>query len=651
MIMTLERLRMENFKGIKQLTVVFNSEKTEIRGMNGTGKTTIVDAFCWVLFNTNAAGDAPGSDNFREKPLDEFGQVIHNLDTTVELFCTLDGQRFDLKRTQSENWVKKRGNAEATFQGNVSTYWINGVETKQVEFKQRIKAIADDEVFRLVGSLSAFNQMEWKKRRAQLLALADSDVDGDLLAMDEYRPIADELAQRNISIDDLRKVLTDQEKSIKAELKMLPVRIDTVKKATQDVSDREVKDAEYSIKESAGDIEKIDALIADARAQMNQDGNRGKILALEEEIVSVKRRLQDAHDAKRRELVSECDSANKDYVRLITMCSDEENRIGRMQKELEVQKATRDKLRERYWNVKRTVVKADGVCPTCGQELPADKVQEAQARLEAAKRTQLSDIQNEGKSVAALIEDGEKKLAESDAAFETLRERVQAAKSALESAQSAAKDFPAEVDMSADERLVGLYAQLDELKANAGGESPTKIRDLTARKVELQERIDRNKEVLLKRRVSLDNAKMIKDYEIRQSELGAQLSETELLVSLVEQFITDRCGALEQSINAHFPTVQWKLFDSQINGGIQDVCMCMVDCDGVMVPYNTANTASQINADVEIVNVLSDKYGVQVPLFIDNSERVNVLAPTQSQLITLAVSTDDVLVAEGGSVK
>ena len=210
MRMTIERMKLENFKGCRELEINFNADKTEIKGANGTGKTTIADAFTWVLFNKDSHGNAPGSDNFHEKPLDELGQECHNLDTTVTLDCTLDGHRFDLKRTQAENWVKKRGNADATFQGNVSTYWINGVETKLSDFKQRIAAIADEEVFRLIGSLSAFNALEWKKRRAQLLSLSGVDIDGEMLARPEYRPLADEVGQRGITVDDLKKVLTDQ---------------------------------------------------------------------------------------------------------------------------------------------------------------------------------------------------------------------------------------------------------------------------------------------------------------------------------------------------------------------------------------------------------------------------------------------------------
>jgi hypothetical protein len=107
--------------------------------------------------------------------------------------------------------------------------------------------------------------------------------------------------------------------------------------------------------------------------------------------------------------------------------------------------------------------------------------------------------------------------------------------------------------------------------------------------------------------------------------------------------VQDRCSALEDSINARFPTVRWKLFETQINGGIADVCQCYIPCESGLVSYGSANTAAQINADIEIVNVLSQHYGISLPLFADNSERVNRLADTTAQLVTLSVSTDSEL--------
>jgi len=640
MRMILNRLHMENFKGVRDMTIDFSEQRTTVRGMNGTGKTTIVDAFCWALWNQDSHGNAPGSDNFREKPLDENGDVIHNLDTTVELFCALDGQRFDVKRTQTENWVKKRGNRDATFQGNVSTYWINGVETKQADFKARIKAIADEDIFRLVGSLSAFNSMEWKKRRAALLALAGDDVDGELLARDEYRPLADEIAARNVSPDDLRKVLADSRKAIGNELKMLPIRIDEAQKSMPDLKPEQVRDAEYLVESTKHDIEGVEEQIMTAKAQAGQGGRRGQILALEAELVSMKRRVLDDFMAAKRKLQADMDDASDSFRRASAQLSNARASRQRLADRLDKESTVLAELRKKYMDVKRMPVTVSNTCPTCGQALPADRVEETRRAAEQEKRQHLDDIGRQGKAGAELVESIKADIADVEQTIADCENRQRAAETAREAAAQALKDFPAEPDWSAESRISDAESELEALRAEQTENPDEKVRQLTDRKREMLALIDRQNAILARRDVAVEARQRIKAYEARQQELGAQLGEVEMLIDLLERFIQDRCGALEDSINSHFPTVRWKLFDRQINGGLVDTCVAMLECDGAYVPYESANTARQIAADVEIIDVLSARYDVRVPLFVDNAERVNVLPEIESQTITLAVSTD-----------
>ena len=72
----------------------------------------------------------------------------------------------------------------------------------------------------------------------------------------------------------------------------------------------------------------------------------------------------------------------------------------------------------------------------------------------------------------------------------------------------------------------------------------------------------------------------------------------------------------------------------------------MVPCGNAYVPYPTANTASQLLSDLEIVDVLSKRYDTKLPVFFDNRERVNVLPPVDAQLITLSVTHDDPIKVE-----
>lgn len=650
MRLTLERMALDNFKGIRHLELSFGADGADIKGANGTGKTTIVDAFTWVLFNQSASGDAPGSDKFREKPLDENGEVIHNLDTTVALDFLLDGQRFDLKRTQRENWVKKRGNAEAVFQGNVSTYWINGVETKQQDFKDRISAIADGEIMRLVGSLSAFNLLDWKKRRAQLLTLAGNDVDSELLARDEYRPIADEIARRNISPDELKKVLADKRKAIGKELQLLPVRIDEAKASMPQITAAEIRDAEYLIEDCKKTIASCEQQIIEARAASGEGAARAQIMALEQAVVNRKRQIMDEYEAEKRKVTAESEAASENFRRLSAMLGDAKreaelrgNRVDAAEKQVQA-------LRDQYMMTKRQQITVSDTCPTCGQPLPSERVDEIKRAAEASRRSELLTLAERGKQAAAEVDRLKQTRDEAAQNAAELDGRVQAAQEARDAALSAVRDFPTEPDFAADNALSEAYNALNEARASQAGDPDEKVRELTERKRELLAKVDEKNRVLAQRDIMEDTKKRIEMHEARQRELGAQYSEAEILTGLTERFIQDRCGALEESINAHFPIVRWKLFDTQINGGIVDTCVCMIDCDGALVPYESANTASQIAADIEIVDVLSDHYDIRVPLFVDNAERLVHVPKAQTQVITLAVSPCD-LTAIGGDLK
>lgn len=646
MKMIIEHMRLENFKGCRELDIDFSSRLTAIRGMNGCGKTTIADAFTWVLFNKDSRGNAPGGDAFHEKPLDEFSHEIHNLDTSVTLNCTLDGQRFDLRRTQTENWVKKRGNAEATFQGNVSTYWINGVETRLSDFRQRIAAIADEEVFRLVGSLSAFNALEWKKRRAQLMALAGKDVDGELLARPEYRPIADEIAQRNITPDELRKVLLDQRRRIGDELRMIPVRIDEAKKSLPGLTDQQIRDAEFIVADSKRDIARIDESIAALRAGGSAGPTQQQKLALEQEIVSIKRRMWDELASATRIAKAEADSAGEALRRLTNELQQAKTFALTYQAKAERAAARRDELREKFIEArKQTLDLGEALCPTCGQPMPAEMIERAKARFEATRRAMLDDIKRQGQEAAQEAQKAEEDRQRQTAEADALEARVREAQEAHEAAMRRVKDLPVEPDFAGEDRLNELLKQRDAAEA-VSGDSSAELEGLNRRKRELEALVDKHSAVLAARDAAVETEARIKAHEARLSEVGAQLTETEQMIILAEQFVQARCGALENSINSRFPTVRWKLFDRQINGGIADCCECLIPCGGAMVTYSSANTAAQINADIEIVNVLSAHYDVEVPLFVDNSERVNALAPTETQLITLSVSTDDHLTIE-----
>ena len=103
-------LTLHNFKGVHGDKVIdFHGRNARIEGDNGTGKSTVFDAFTWLLFGK----DHQGRDwtNFNIKPLDPAThQTVADLDyTSVEAELLVDGQPRRLRRVLTEDWVKPRG--------------------------------------------------------------------------------------------------------------------------------------------------------------------------------------------------------------------------------------------------------------------------------------------------------------------------------------------------------------------------------------------------------------------------------------------------------------------------------------------------------------------------------------------------------------
>ena len=127
--------------------------------------------------------------------------------------------------------------------------------------------------------------------------------------------------------------------------------------------------------------------------------------------------------------------------------------------------------------------------------------------------------------------------------------------------------------------------------------------------------------------------------ELKQEEqsLSASLLELEKQEFDIEKYIRLSIEALENNINQKFEHVTFKLFETQINGGEIECCEALING----VPFHNANTASKINAGIDIINTLCNFYNTNAPIFIDNRESVTELINSKSQIINLIVSKSD----------
>lgn len=681
MRMILKSLHMENFKGIKSLDVNF-SNKTSIKGQNATGKTTIFDAFTWLLFNKNSAGE----EKFNVRPLDKDGKRIDNVEIKVVGVIDVDGKEVELSKIQKQNWVKKRGTNTVSLQGNPNSYEIDGYPKSEAEFKAYISGLAQSEdMFKMLTNPQYFSSLKWKDQRDILMKLttevSDVELAKEMFDENAYAESLIEELEKAPSTDDIRAKFSKALSEWKKKQAEIPVRIDEAEKSKVDVdvAEQELLKADLERK-----IEAVDDRMENAGTEIGR--LRGKEMQLQFDMSGIMQVMNDELSAKRRGLDSAKDDATREFDDLHNQIQSAENQIKANEKTISDTDAERKNLGVEYnaefskafdempylfdeskWKFDESTT----VCSLCGQKLPQDKIESLKADFEQKKADakaratkQLEDARKafddaKGAKLKGLIDKGDACKADIERLTKEnakLQEDIVAHKEQESKALAKQNDYakqlseiPAEADYSQNEEYVKLKAERDKILADIAkleSEGVDKVvTDLKAEKVDLQAQLDEANKAIAQvaNNVAIDDR--IETLRDEQKEIGQKVAGQEQMLYLLEEFIRFKLNKVSESINSHFKTVNFKLFEMQLNGGLKDCCECTVNG----VPYSTLNSGHRIVAGLDIIRSLSELYGVSVPIFVDNAESLNEfnVPDMDAQLILLSVSEDKQLKVEG----
>ena len=676
MKMILKSLHIENFKGIKSLDVNF-SEKTKIKGQNAAGKTTIFDAFTWLLFNKNSAGE----EKFNVRPLDKDGNRVDNVEIKVVAVLDVDGKEVELSKVQKQNWVKKRGTDTVTLQGNVNSFEIDGYPKSESDFKAYVSGLAQSEdMFKMLTNPQYFSSLKWKEQRDILMKLIADFSDVELAKTDaKYAPLLDEL-EKAPSTDDIRskfsKALTEWKKK-RAEI---PVRIDEAEKSKVDidVAERELARADLTRK-----IAEIDGKIANSGSAIGD--LRSREMQLQFDMSGITQTMSGELSAKRRKLDDDIFDADEKIDDLHQKIQSAENQIMDNEKAISDADAERKNLGVKY-NAEKAKAFDEApyqfdeskwvfddsttVCSLCGQKLPDDKIEQIKADFEARKAKAKADAEEKLKADIATFEKEKqaelnrinavgtekrklivaltKKNAELQQSIESLKKQEQETLAQKEELSKQLSQLPEEADYSQNEEYAKLKAEHDEVLAkiekleSEGADSV--VDELKAEKSDLQALLDEVNAIVAKASMNVEIDERIAELQAEQKEIGQKVADQEQMLYLLEEFIRFKLDKISDSINSHFKTVNFKLFEMQLNGGMKDCCECTVNG----VDYSDLNSGHRIVAGLDIIRSLSEMYGVSVPIFVDNAESLNKfnVPDMDAQLILLTVTEDEQLKVE-----
>lgn len=627
--MKLTKLELLNFKGLKSFAINLNGDVV-IRGDNATGKTTVFDSVCWLLFGKDSLDRA----DFEIKTLDG-GNPIHKVNHEVTGTFTLDeGGTVELKRVYREKYSSPRG-GDITLTGHTTDYFVDGVPKKEKEYKEVVNTLIDESIFKLITNPLYFNETySWQNRRKLLLEMCgDIDDAAVINSRDDLRRLAELLEGR--TVDDHRKVVAAKKAAINKELDMIPIRIDeAVRNKPETASDKEklIRDIE-TLFAGIDEVEKQKAIIKNGFSSTEKES---KIRDINRQLDAQKSKVLSDYHKQKQHLRGEYE-ASLTKLKMVEVDRDRcADRRDELNKEIERESKRIATLQSEFDAFNAQQFNKES-CPTCGQALPADK----QAALEAEFNTNKSKKIEEWKG---LIESAVKLKGNYEEQQEIMASKIDSLTTEASQYNDAYnvkfKEYEAysEPNLEDDPVYADLKAQLFLLEID--DEPGADTEDLAKLDEELSSMKSKkaNLETELNKFNLIDDINhRILELESQQQKLVAEKNALDEASFLMDEFIKAKVNMLEENINSKFKLARFKMFNVMLNGNIEECC----ETTYKGVPYRSMNNAARINVGLDIINALTSYYKVNAPVFIDNAEAVTDFIPVNSQTIKLIVDESE----------
>ncbi|WP_373786360.1 hypothetical protein [Jeotgalibaca porci] len=629
----------ENFKGLSSYTLNLAGKNATVSGRNALGKTTLFDGFYWLLFGKDSTENA----KFDVKPVDSDGLEILGKEPVVEAVLLIDGNEVTLRRELRETWSTVRGRVEAERKSDTTKYYINGVPCKtQKEYQEFIGTIIDENIFKMLTNPFAFNGLHWKEKRDILMSLVLDVSDDDVIASNEALADLGHLLT-NHTADDQKTIVKAKLKELKKDIDGMTVRLDEAERAipnTGDLNESELKGSLQRLNQKLDKLkeEQIQIENGGATAQLQSkldeiqhEMNTLKIKQAQSNhlaISNLKNALNDSRDSAR--------TVERNLDQLIYKLNDKENLL---QKKANQRKELLDNYRTK---MDQTFDEHRSSCAMCGQELPADQVEKMKEEFNLKKANEIEGILSSGKEIkseidatAVEIEELKKEREEILPVIENMRNRIDELEKEISCVDATNQtDFS---ELPEYQRLVDDSLALRSKIYNDKESKAELIQDIVNKQKEVTFEISQVNELLSKISVAVQQRNRLEELKKKHVDLVNTYNEFQGYEYLLEEYTRTRVKLMEEQINAKFKYAQFKLFNLQKNGGVEEVCEATYK--GVAFSRNL-NNAARINVGLDIINTLSDAYNVLAPIFVDNAESVNNLISTKSQIISLVVSND-----------
>lgn len=600
------------FKGLKNFNVNFDGNNALIIGRNATGKTTFADAFYWLIDGT----DSSNQTKFDAIELNDSGAQVSNQDAVVEGTLIVDGNPIKLRRELTQRWKGIRGSIKKDLVGTTTKFYINDAKVKKKEYEEKITSIIKPDLFRNLSEVSHFVQHTSKEyRRGILMKLAGKITDADII---KNMGLESELEKilAGMNPQDWLKVLNEKRKELEKEIEDLPKRIDETRK----LMPTKLPD-EPQIRKNISEI------------QDKLDAEKNEILAIKNGLAAteIKKAISNINIELAKLEATDIGSKEVELDKLVNETRMHDFTIGSLEKDIIAAMQEKERIKEQYYAAVAVDVEPSDICACCGQRLPEDQIIVQFEKANAEKTARISEINNTGEKINNhLIEITQKKECH-EQEHGKLQIRIEQLNREIEI-----------LKVEQDEKKEPLLNERAELQRKAAGihdDIETQIAEhqqiISLLQKEMEGYDRQLSECILAERCKIQIAEREEQLKINVADHETTLNK----IDLIEQFSKRKSEYIEANINGHFRITQWKLFENYQSGGYREICEPTRDG----IPYSTLlNTGSKINVGLDIIDTLSEHYGVKLPTIIDNAERVTDWEIEHGQQIIKLVATPNV---------
>lgn len=630
MRISLKKLILENFMCYAHKEIIFG-DNTKIAASNGKGKSSIVNAYMWLLFNC----DYRLADNPPVRRMVD-GKTIDDADISVTAIFDVDGKEVVMRKSQKRKYSK-----DGSSYKDDNSYSINEVPKTLRDFNAYIDA--DMAILKMCSNINAFLAKKPAEMRDFLFALVDGISDIDIakskIEFAELVPLLEKY-----TADELLAMNKATKSKVAKELPVLDGQIaekerDIQIKQSVDISvlklqKNAIKEKLSKVTEDQLDMDKIAA---------EHDEIADKILKLKFKISAIQNKANEDLDCKRAALRSAIDDCKTTQMNVIQGISDNNRDIDQSTRTLGILRSNKEKLVAEWKSVNAEKFnELTTICPTCHRELPIEDIEKLKSDFIQNKSERLAAVEAEGKAIAQKISEDEEYIKRCKECNKINQQTLTETGTKIAILEEEYKALPAFVDISGDDEYIGVMAQIEALEINMAGMETTATRTrLKSEETALRQELAECEAKIAKSDTEADETRL-QELQTKKRDLGQAHTDAQKILDLLDNLDKAKNEILTNEINKHFGLVRWQLFEFAKNGGYKSTCIPTVD--GKSILTTMSNKGNRILGRVDICNSIQRISNIACPIWLDDAESLdsanqqNAVDMVDSQIVMLAVN-------------